>query len=246
MKRRLFLASSLAALALPGCTTSVKNDLTNRLRPVLSAAEGWNYRTIGTHGLAREYPESAITRDFPLDSLDTPADDRYQGLVAGRFEAYRLVVDGMVARPLRLSLADLRAAGLRTQITRHDCVEGWSAIGKWTGVPVATILTMAQPAERAKYVVFHCFDVDQSGTAYYESLDLHEARQPQTILALDLNGAPLTPEYGAPVRLKNPTQLGYKSAKWVYRVELAADLRKIGAGNGGYWEDLGYAWYAGI
>jgi DMSO/TMAO reductase YedYZ molybdopterin-dependent catalytic subunit len=125
-------------------------------------------------------------------------------------------------------------------------VEGWSAIGKWRGVPLSTVIAMAQPKLNARYCVFHCFDVDQSGEHYYESLDLHEAAHPQTVLALDLNDKPLDADHGAPVRLKIPTQLGYKSAKWVQRIELVADLHPIAGGGGGYWEDQGYEWYAGI
>ena len=178
--------------------------------------------------------------------MDTPSDDLYTRLANGGFRDYRLVVDGLVERPQRLTLAELRAAGERTQITRHDCVEGWSAIGKWRGVPLGTIVALAQPKANARYVLFHCFDRDQSGQPYYESLDLHQAAHPQTVLALDLNGKPLDPDHGAPVRLKIPTQLGYKSAKWVSRVELVADLRGTFGGTGGYWEDQGYEWYAGI
>jgi DMSO/TMAO reductase YedYZ molybdopterin-dependent catalytic subunit len=242
VKRRLFLASSLAAVGLSGCT-SVKESLTNGpFRKVLLAAEGWDHALIGTHGMAREYTERDIDRPFRLNGFDTPGDSTYQGLVKGDFRDYRLPVAGLVERPQRLSLAELRAAGERSQITRHDCVEGWSAIGKWRGVPLATVLALARPTPAARYCVFHCFDRDQTGTPYYESLDLVQAAHPQTILALDLNDAPLDPDHGAPVRLKIPTQLGYKSAKWVARIELVAAL----PGAGGYWEDQGYEWYAGI
>ncbi len=242
MKRTLFLASSLSALGLAGCS-SAKDALTNGpFRKVLLAAEPWNHAVIGTHGLAREYRESDIDRKFRVNGLDTPTDQTYSALRASGFRGYNLVVDGLVERPQKLSLAALRAAGDRTQITRHDCVEGWSAIGKWRGVPLATVLAMAQPKHGARYCIFRCYDVDQSGTQYYESLDLHEAAHPQTLLALDLNDEPLDPDHGAPVRLKIPTQLGYKSAKWVSRIELAAAL----PGAGGYWEDQGYEWYAGI
>jgi DMSO/TMAO reductase YedYZ molybdopterin-dependent catalytic subunit len=125
-------------------------------------------------------------------------------------------------------------------------VEGWSAIGKWNGVQLATVLAMAKPKQNARYCVFHCYDRDDSGQIYYESLDLGQAAHPQTILALDLNDKPLDNDHGAPVRLKIPTQLGYKSAKWVNRIELVADLKGINGGTGGYWEDQGYEWYAGI
>jgi DMSO/TMAO reductase YedYZ molybdopterin-dependent catalytic subunit len=246
VKRRLFVASSLTALGLTACG-QVKESLTNGpFRNVLLAPEKLDHRVIGTRGLAREYRDADVDRNFRVNGLDTPSDATYASLAQGRFRDYRLAIDGLVERPQRLSLAELRAAGDRTQITRHDCVEGWSAIGKWRGAPLGTVLAMAQPKPNARYCVFHCFDIDQSGTHYYESLDLHEAAHPQTILALDLNDKPLDNDHGAPVRLKIPTQLGYKSAKWVQRIELVADFTPIGGGSGGYWEDQGYEWYAGI
>lgn len=246
MKRRLFLASSLASLGLAGCGP-VKDSLTNGpFRSALLATEHLNDAVIGTHGMAREYRESDIDRNFRVNGLDTPSDDTYTRLRDGGFRDYRLVVDGLVERPQKLTLAELRAAGDRSQITRHDCVEGWSAIGKWRGVPLATVIAMAKPTPAARYCLFSCFDRDQNGQGYYESLDLGQAAHPQTILALDLNDKPLDPDHGAPVRLKIPTQLGYKSAKWVWRVELVASLRGVYGGTGGYWEDQGYEWYAGI
>ncbi|HYW54049.1 MAG TPA: molybdopterin-dependent oxidoreductase [Dongiaceae bacterium] len=246
MKRRLFVASSLSALGLAGCG-QVKESLTNGpFRGVLLSTENLNHAVIGTHGLAREYRDADVDRQFRVNGLDTPSDAAYTALARGGFRDYRLVVDGLADRPQKLSLAELRAAGERTQITRHDCVEGWSAIGKWRGVPLGTIVAMAQPKRSARYCVFHCLDADQSGQRYYESLDLKQAAHPQTILALDLNDAPLDLDHGAPVRLKIPTQLGYKSAKWVARIELVAELKPLGGGAGGYWEDQGYEWYAGI
>ena len=103
-----------------------------------------------------------------------------------------------------------------------------------------------QPAQGARYVVFHCLDRSPEGAPYYESLNLHQASHPQTLLALDLNDKPLDVDHGAPVRLRIPTQLGYKSAKWVRRIELVADYSHLFGGKGGYWEDNGYEWYAGI
>ena len=134
----------------------------------------------------------------------------------------------------------------RTQITRHDCVEGWSAIAKWKGVPLAKIIERVHPAAQAKYVVFFCMDSDDSGNNYYESLDLLDAHHPQTILAYEMNDRSLPVEHGAPLRLRVETQLGYKHAKYIRAIEFVSSLEEIGLGKGGTWEDQGYEWYAGI
>jgi DMSO/TMAO reductase YedYZ molybdopterin-dependent catalytic subunit len=162
-----------------------------------------------------------------------------------------------VEKPLKLSIADIRAMPSRSQITRHDCVEGWSCIGEWKGTPLSLILAMAKPKPEARYVVFYCADpmgeedVDASGNLiprpyYYESLDLLEATHPQTILAYELNGQVLPVEHGAPIRLRAERQLGYKMPKYVQRIDLVESFTRIGGGKGGYWEDLGYQWYGGI
>jgi len=155
-----------------------------------------------------------------------------------------------VRQPLSLSLDDLKRLPSRTQITRHDCVEGWSAIGKWTGVPLGMILQTAGVATEARYVVFHCADdleesEDGSGL-YYESIDLVDAYHPQTILAYGLNGQALPVANGAPLRLRVERHLGYKQAKYIMRIEVVDSFASLGQGRGGYWEDRGYEWYAGI
>jgi DMSO/TMAO reductase YedYZ molybdopterin-dependent catalytic subunit len=134
----------------------------------------------------------------------------------------------------------------RTQITRHDCIEGWSAIGKWTGVPLSEVLAVVQPQPQARYVVFYCADTMDDGGRYYESVDLDDAYHPQTILAYALNGRTLPVANGAPLRVRIERQLGYKMAKYIMRIELAETLKTIAGGRGGYWEDRGYEWYAGI
>ena len=246
MNRKLFLASSISS-ALTACSpigTALNNNA--GFHRFLGSAQSLNHLVIGTHGMASEYPESAISSDYRIDSLPTPTDSRYMDLLASRFRTYRLVVDGAVERKSVYTLAQLRAMPQVSQITRHDCVEGWSVIGKWTGVRLGDIVAAAQPRADARYVVFHCFDRDDQGTPYYESLDLHEAMQPQALLSLKLNDADIQPDHGAPVRLRVPTQLGYKSAKWVSRIEFVGSFANIAAGHGGYWEDQGYEWYAGI
>ena len=152
---------------------------------------------------------------------------------------------------LALTLAELRAQPARTQITRHDCVEGWSSIGKWTGARLAPLLDRAGLKPNARYLVFHCADtLDFSAPAgtgrYYESIDLIDAYHPQTILAYEMNDATLPVRHGAPVRLRVERQLGYKHAKYILRLEAVADYAHLGRGKGGFWEDRGYEWYAGI
>ena len=245
MKRQTFLLSGAALLS--GCSAiGTKLNDSAGFHRALGAAQWLDERVIGTRGMARLYPADAISPEFPLDSLPTPATAGYARLVADGFSAYRLHVDGLVPRERAFSLADLRAIGLQTQTTRHDCVEGWSAIARWTGVPLRRIVEIAQPRRDARYLVFDCFDVDSDGTPYYESLDLQQAMHPQTLLALEMNGAPITADHGAPVRLRVPTQLGYKSAKWVRRIAFLPSMHALYGGKGGYWEDQGYEWYAGI
>ena len=244
MKRRLFVAS-LSASSLVGCGP-VKDQLTSSLYGVLNSVQGLNHAFIGTRGMARLYAEADISSDYRIDSLDTPSDTRYADAARDNWAGYRLPVIGLVDRPHVFTLAELRAMPQTAEITRHDCVEGWSVIGKWSGVQLATVIAMAQPQSKARYVIFRCFDKDESGTEYYESLDLHEAAHPQTLLALDLNNKPVDPDHGAPVRLRIPTQLGYKSAKWVRQIELAAAFPTTTLSRGGYWEDQGYEWYGGI
>jgi DMSO/TMAO reductase YedYZ molybdopterin-dependent catalytic subunit len=244
MKRRLFVAS-VAASSLAACS-NIKDQLTNSLRNPLDAVQGINQKVIGARGMARLYTDADIDREFRINGLATPTDARYADAMRDEWRGYRLVIDGLAERPQNLTLAELRAMPLQTQITRHDCVEGWSAIGKWRGVPLATIVAMAQPKPEARYVVFHCFDKDEDGTEYYESLSVHQAAHPQALLSLDLNDKPLDADHGAPVRLRVPTQVGYKSAKWVRRIELAAAFPNTLLAKGGYWEDQGYQWYAGI
>jgi DMSO/TMAO reductase YedYZ molybdopterin-dependent catalytic subunit len=134
----------------------------------------------------------------------------------------------------------------RTQITRHDCVEGWSAIGKWKGAELTPLLQSVGLKPEARYLVFHCADTLEPGARYYESIDLIDAFHPQTILAYDMNDAALTVPHGAPIRLRVERQLGYKHAKYVMRIEAVSSYASIAGGNGGFWEDRGYAWYAGI
>ncbi len=162
------------------------------------------------------------------------------------FANWSLAVGGLVAAPRAYSLAELKSKPARSQITRHDCVEGWSAIGKWTGVPLGALLDEVRLQPQARYIVFRCAD-SFSGHPYYESIDLIDAFHPQTILAYGMNDSDLPTGHGAPLRLRVERQLGYKHAKFIMQVEAVASLDGIGGGRGGYWEDAGfYDWYAGV
>ena len=198
--------------------------------------------------MAQEFTDADRSPTFRSNGTAEPDSDAYRMLAADGFAAYRLEVGGLVARPASLSLADLRALPSRTQITRHDCVEGWSAIAKWKGARLAALLEAVGPKPEARFVVFHCADpMEEDGTGlYYESIDLDDAFHPQTILAYEMNDATLPIANGAPIRLRVERQLGYKHAKYVMRIELVETFEKIAGGKGGYWEDQGYQWFAGI
>jgi DMSO/TMAO reductase YedYZ molybdopterin-dependent catalytic subunit len=200
--------------------------------------------------LAPEYSPGAITPYFkPNGSID-PDDPAYVSARQQNFAGWKLEVGGLVERPMSLSLADLRALPSRSQITRHDCVEGWSCIGQWKGAQLSTLLKAAGLKPEARFIAFFCADtleqtLDDTGR-YYESIDLIDAFHPQTILAYEMNYAPLKVEHGAPLRLRVERQLGYKMAKYVMRIEAIASFAALGRGHGGFWEDRGYEWYAGI
>jgi DMSO/TMAO reductase YedYZ molybdopterin-dependent catalytic subunit len=204
---------------------------------------------LGTRqALAPEFKDKDLSPVFRSNGTSLPDTEDYQRILADGFASWELLVDGLVMQPLRLSLRALRALPSRTQITRHDCVEGWSAIGKWTGTPLSTVLNLAQLHPEARYVVFHCADrIERGGELYYESIDLLDAYHPQTILAYELNAKPLEVRNGAPLRLRVERQLGYKQAKYLMGIEVTADIHRVQGGKGGFWEDRGgYQWYAGI
>jgi DMSO/TMAO reductase YedYZ molybdopterin-dependent catalytic subunit len=255
LDRRGFVTRGLAAAGatlLGGC----EGELSDQpwVKRILSSAETLTRVTqralIPVNALAREYEEADISTDFKANGSTDVDDDTYRAHVANGFADWKLRIGGLVEQPLELSLAELRAMPSRTQITRHDCVEGWSCIGKWTGVPLKALLDKAKLKEQARYFVFYCAD-DLGGTGddsgkYYESIGIEDAFHPQTILAYDMSGAPLPVPHGAPLRLRVERQLGYKMAKYVMRIEAVDDFAKIRGGSGGFWEDRGYEWYAGI
>jgi DMSO/TMAO reductase YedYZ molybdopterin-dependent catalytic subunit len=253
--RRSLLARALgsaALLPLAGCDQLSKSDW---FVSILDRAETLT-RTVqraitGKNALAPEYSEADLSKTFRANGTTDPENTAYQALAKAGFRDWRLEIGGLVERPGKLALAELRALPSRTQITRHDCVEGWSCIGKWKGVPLGTVLDRVGPKPEARYVMFYCADpmeqtLDGSDSRYYESIDLAGAYHPQTVLAYEMNDAVLPIPYGAPLRLRDERQLGYKMAKYIMRIELVASFANIRGGKGGYWEDQGYEWYAGI
>ena len=203
-------------------------------------------RAVVRGDLAPEYRPDQMSPVFRTNGNTMPGSESYKALAASKFRDWRLEVRGLVAQPMSLSLDQMRAMPARTQITRHDCVEGWSAIGQWTGVPLRLLLEQARLSPAARYIVLRCAD-DFDGTPYYESIDVPSAIHPQTILAWGMNGQDLSIGHGAPLRLRVERQLGYKQAKYVMAVEAVASLLDIGDGKGGYWEDsAGYQWFGGI
>ncbi len=200
--------------------------------------------------LAPEFKPSDISPTFKSNGSSSPQDPAYRALVETGFSDWRLTLGGLVQRPFSLSLDQLKALPARTQITRHDCVEGWSAIAQWTGPQLGGLLQAAGLLPTARYVVFRCADTLDPTAGdlgkYYESLDLVDAFHPQTILAHSMNGAALTVAHGAPLRLRVERQLGYKHAKYLMSLQVVDRLDALYGGQGGFWEDRGYEWYAGI
>ena len=247
ISRRRFIAAGASGVLLGGCDKLTDNA---QFRGVLRSAEGLTMRAqrlvSSRTALAREYGAADMSPVFRSNGTAMPGTSAYAEQLAQAFANWRLTVDGLVARPLSIPLQTLRALPHRTQITRHDCVEGWSAIGKWHGVPLSRLLEAAGLSTRAKYLVFHC--ADRFGDKpYYESIDLIDAFHPQTILAWGMNDRLLDVPHGAPLRLRAERQLGYKQAKYVERIEAVASLAGIHGGKGGFWEDnADYEWYAGI
>lgn len=250
MKRRSVLAGLAAALT-AGCSKIGDSRAFTGLVDGAEKLHRGAHRLIGgRRPMAREYSPAEISPYFRGNGNTQIDSEVYRAHAGAAFAHWVLEVRGLVERPLILSMAQLRALPQRTQITRHDCVEGWSSIGKWTGARLGPLLAQARLKREARYIAFFCADtleltLDGTGD-YYETIDLVDAFHPQTILAYDKNDGPLPVAHGAPLRLRVERQLGYKMAKYVMRIEAVESFAQLGQGKGGYWEDRGYQWYAGI
>lgn len=258
LSRRRFLTAAtlgISGAALSGCDAfDFLQDRDNGVRNFFAKANDLTYQAqrliAGRDALAQEFTEADIRQPQRPNGVTAPDDPIYQGLLTNDFADWRLEVTGLVEKPLSLSRQQLMDMPSRTQITRHDCVEGWSCIAKWTGVPLALVLDQAIVKPQARYVVFHCLDTIERSLSgeykYYGSIDLIDARHPQTILAYGVNDMPLPVENGAPLRVRVERQLGYKMPKYLKKIELVDSFVAMGLGKGGYWEDRGYDWYGGI
>ena len=252
--RRALLGRVLAGASttlLAGCyDLSEKPWFTGLLSQVEGLTREAQHLFAGPHTLAKEFTKADIAPVFRANGTLDPGTPEYKAHEASGFRDWRVTVSGLVDHPLSLSMDRIRAMPQRTQITRHDCVEGWSCIGEWSGPQLALILAAVSPKANARYAMFYCADpMTAEGDPthmYYESLELSEAVHPQTILAHRLNGKILDVSHGAPVRLRAERQLGYKQPKYLQRIVLVESLDGIGGGKGGYWEDQGYTWYGGI
>lgn len=236
-----------AGLMLSGCDKLGHNE---SFRKILFSADevhaGLQRALSNRNSLSQEFRPDQMSPVFRANGTLNPGTPEYTAMAAEKFANWKLQVTGLVNRPLSLSLAQLQSMPARTQITRHDCVEGWTAIGKFHGPQLGAIMKLADVKSTAKYVIFHCADL-YHGKNYYESVDMFDVFHPQTILAWSMNDAPITIPHGAPIRLRAERHLGYKQAKYVMGVEAVASLDGIGLGKGGYWEDnVDYDTYGGI
>ena len=249
ISRRKLITRGLAAAA-GACGLGVAARLADRygLIPpdhagIYGAGETLTYAAqkllMSHHSLAREFNRSDISKVFPVNG-EVPENETYHRLLAHGFADWRLTVDGLVAHPLALSLAELKSFPSRNQITHQACEEGWSFIAEWSGVPLSYILNLVGVRREAKYVVFFPFDES------WDSLDMSDAWHPQTFLAYGMNRQELPTPHGAPVRLRVARQLGYKSVKYLSRITVTDTLKNIGKGLGSISPEIGYSWYAGI
>ncbi|HJN43390.1 MAG: molybdopterin-dependent oxidoreductase [Vicinamibacterales bacterium] len=245
ISRRRLLASvpALGGLLATGCSEAfrppvIRGGLVGAADVLTMSTTRW---LLADQPLAREYTRADIAPNFPTWGQTNPSDEAYQQHLGEGFANWSLSVGGLVERPRSFSLDELKRLASRTQITAHVCEQGWSAIGEWTGAPLAQVLEAAGGVtSNARYVVF------ESADGWYESIDMFEVVHPQTILAYGLNGDDLPVGNGAPLRLRVERQCGYKNIKFVSAVRVVDSLAGIRRGTGGLSSDFGFHWYGGV
>jgi DMSO/TMAO reductase YedYZ molybdopterin-dependent catalytic subunit len=197
-------------------------------------------RLITRHSMAREFTKSQIC-EKPFRNELAPMPDLYKQLQANGFRDWKLSIGGLVSQPAAFSLSEIRALGMRSQITEIACEEGWSYIAQWTGTPLSSLLNQVGVAPQARYVVYQSIE-----KPWWESIDMADALHPQTILAQGMNDSDLPAGFGGPLRLRVPRQLGYKSVKFITHMTVTDSLKSFGKGLGSASPEGGYSWYAGI
>jgi DMSO/TMAO reductase YedYZ molybdopterin-dependent catalytic subunit len=197
-------------------------------------------RLLTRHSLAREFPRSMISEKPFGNEVARPSDDFKRHQATG-FSDWKLSVDGMVAHPTSFSMSDLKALPVHSQITEVACEEGWSYVAEWIGTPLHNVLDAVGVLPQARYIVYFSIEKD-----WWESVDMADATHPQTFLTMGMNDGELPVQFGGPLRLRVPRQLGYKSVKYITRITATDSLKKFGKGLGSASPEAGYAWYAGI
>jgi DMSO/TMAO reductase YedYZ molybdopterin-dependent catalytic subunit len=249
LSRRKLITTGLAAAAgVSGLTIAGHIAQKHGLIPpdnggIYGIGETLNYasqRLLTRHSLAREFAKSQISK-IPVANEIAPPTEGFKRLQAGGFVDWRLSVNGMVARPGSLSLAQIKSYPSRSQITQLACEEGWSYIAEWIGVPLSHVLETAGVQRQARYVVYSSIERD-----WWDSIDMADALHPQTFLAYGMNGGEIPVGNGGPLRMRVPRQLGYKSVKFITGLTVTDSLKGFGKGLGSSAPEAGYAWYAGI
>lgn len=202
------------------------------LHPFIRIVFGWM-------GARQHYTPADFTNNFRVNGYP-PKTESWLKLKENNFEDWKLRIGGLVRNEIELSLKDIKNLRKREQITKHNCIQGWTAVGKWGGVPMTDIIAMARPAKKVKYVAFYGYDVDDEGREYYETIELRDAKDPMTILAYEFMSETLPIVHGAPLRLRCERKYGYKMTKYLKRIEFVEDYRTLGEGRGGYREDTQY------
>ncbi len=247
-RRKLITGGIVATAGVAGVTAAAKIAKRYGLVPpdcrgVYGPGETMTYaaqRLLTRHTMAREFPRSMISKT-PFANPVAPPSEQFKKLQAGGFLDWRVTVDGMVAHPLSLSVADLRAMPVSSHITEVSCEEGWSYVAEWIGTPLNNVLREAGVLPQARYIVYRSIEPD-----WWESIDMADAMHPQTLMTYGMNDGDLPVGFGGPMRLRVMRQLGYKSVKYIVRLTATDSLKSFGKGLGSASPEAGYAWYAGI
>ncbi len=243
----VFLTALILILAFNVWATFFTLNDQVRLRSILTKFYAPVSRLLFGHLKSNQhYSKEDISPFFRVNGYP-PKTEKYLELKKDHFKDWRLRVYGLVEHELHLSLDNLKTMPKKEQITKHNCIQGWTGVAEWGGIQMIDIIKLCKPKKSAKYVIFHSYDEDVNGVTYYSGLRLADMKDPQTILAYEMNWKTLPEEYGAPLRLRCERKYGYKMAKYLHSIEFVDDFSDIGQGRGGYREDtVFFDWEASI